>query len=160
MYLWDREMRPYREQLQSIPPFERLDLAVSVMDWSLHAMGQLDEGVVKDYIDESMEIARAAVGAGAEELTLSEEMLDSWNGVDDQADEPGTTHMMSAIRACADAPEGLSGEVLFGVLCFCYEAVREGVEVSVGSLEAELASPECVEAVSFQKARVADFMGG
>lgn len=130
------------------------------MDWTLGEMGQLTAGPVKDYIDEGMRAAQVAVQSGAEELTLSEEMLDSWNDVDDQADEPGTTHIMSALLACSDAPEGLSGEVLFGVLCFCYEALRERFEVSVGSLEAELANPKCVEAISFQKARIAEFLVG
>ncbi|WP_370130912.1 hypothetical protein [Streptacidiphilus sp. EB103A] len=151
-------MQQYRDQLQSISPSKRLVLAVSVMDWTLDEMGQLESGVVKDCINEGMRVAREAVRLDADELTLSEEMLDAWNDVDDQADEPGTTHVMSAILACADAPEGLSGEVLYGVLRFCYEAVRERFEEegSVGSLEAELANVRCVEAISFQKSHIAD----
>lgn len=160
MYLWSQEMEPYHNRLQSIPPSGRFALAVSVMDWTLEEMGPMQAGVVRDYITESMEAAHEAVRSGSDELTLSEEMLDSWNDVDDQADEPGTTHIMSAILACADAPERLSGEVLFGVLCFCYEALRERFETSSVGLEAERESAKCVEAISFQKARVEDFLRG
>ncbi|MFF2629434.1 hypothetical protein ACFVUN_27175 [Kitasatospora griseola] len=158
MYLWKQEMQSYRDRLQSIPPFERLAIAVSVMDWTLAEMGQIQPGVVSEYIASSMQKAHEAVGSGVEKLTISDEMLDSWNDVDDQAEEAGTTHIMSAILACADAPGGLSGEVLYGVLCFCYEALRERFEESDVGLEAERRSDKCVEAISFQKARIIDFL--
>lgn len=156
MYLWEQEMQQYRSQLQNIPPSGRLALAVSVMDWTLETMGPLEPGVVRDYISDSMRVAHEDVRAGAGELTLSEEVLDEWNDVDDQADEPGTTHVMSAVLACADAPGGLSGEVLYGALCFCYEAVRERFEESEVGLEAERRTPQCVAAIAFQKARVTE----
>ncbi|GGV47817.1 hypothetical protein GCM10010495_77010 [Kitasatospora herbaricolor] len=58
---------------------------------------------------EGSSLDRGAVRSGSDDLTLSDEMLDSWNDIDDQADEPGATHMMSSLLACADAPERLSG---------------------------------------------------
>lgn len=152
-------MQSYRDRLQSIPPSERLALAVSVMEWTLAEMGPLRPGVVSEYITSSMQTAHEAVESDAEKLTISDEMLDSWNDVDDQADEAGTTHTMSAILACADAPGGLSGEVLYGVLCFCYEALRERFEDSGVGPEAEQRSDECVEAISSQKAKIVDFLG-
>lgn len=159
MYLWTQEMRSYQGRLQSIPPAERLVIAVSVMDWALEKMGPMQPGVVRDYIGVSMRAAHECVRSGAEELALSDETLDSWNDVDDQADEPGATHFMSAILGCADVPEGLSGEVLYGVLGFCYEAVRERFEEQFGvGLGAELSSPQCSEAIEFQKSRIAHFL--
>ncbi|WP_327683457.1 hypothetical protein [Streptomyces sp. NBC_00467] len=112
-----------------------------------------------EYIASSMQTAREAVESGAEKLTISDEMLDLWNDVDDQAEEAGATHIMSAILACADAPGGLSGEVLYGVLCFCYEALRERFEEPGVGLEAEQRSGKCVEAISFQKSKIMDFLG-
>ncbi|MEV6010152.1 hypothetical protein AB0M29_25475 [Streptomyces sp. NPDC051976] len=153
-HLWDQEMQPYRHRLQNIPPSGRLALAVTVMDRTLEEMGPLQPGVVRDYLTASMRVAHADVRAGAGELTLSEDALDAWNDVDDQADESGTTHVMSAVLACADAPGGLSGEVLYGVLSFCYEAVRERFEESEGGPEAR-----CGAAIAFQKARVMELLG-
>lgn len=159
MYLWKQEMQSYRDRLQSIPPSERLALAVSVMDWTLAEMGPMRLGVVSEYIARSMHTAHEAINSGAEKLTLSDQMLDSWNDVDEQAEEAGTTHVMSAILACADAPGGLSGEVLYGVLCFCYEVLRERFEDSGVGLEVEQRSDKCIEAISFQKAKIVDFLG-
>jgi hypothetical protein len=159
MELWSREMQPYRDELQGIPPAGRLGLAVAVMDWTLEEMGPIHTTVVRDYLEEGMRVAHEAIRSGSDELVLSEEFLDQWNEVDDQAEEPGTTHMMSALLACADAPDGLSGEVLYGALCFCYEAVLERQETPVEGLEEESENAKCVEAISFQKARIANALG-
>ena len=61
MYLWNREMQSYRGQLQGISAPRRLALAVSVMDGTLDEMGQMQAGVVKEYIDEGMQVAHEAV---------------------------------------------------------------------------------------------------
>ncbi|MFE7972813.1 hypothetical protein [Streptomyces shenzhenensis] len=79
--------------------------------------------------------------------------------MDEIAEEYGTSQMLSALLACGDAPEGLSGEVLYGVLAFCYEAILGREDIEVYSLEAELANARCGEVIAFQKGCVLAALG-
>ncbi|MEV1062936.1 hypothetical protein [Streptomyces sp. NPDC050263] len=90
---------------------------------------------------------------------LPADVLDQYEELDEIAEEYGTSQMLSALLACSDAPEGLSGEVLYGVLGFCYEAVLDGEDVPVYSLEAESDNAWCREAIEFQKQVVSEAFG-
>ncbi|MFJ9020744.1 hypothetical protein ACIRPU_12265 [Streptomyces sp. NPDC102259] len=86
-------------------------------------------------------------------------MLDQYEELDEIAEEYGASQMLSALLACSDTPEGLSGEVLYGVLGFCYEAVLDREDVPVCSLEAELENARCREVIAFQKQAVSEPFG-
>ncbi|MFJ4977223.1 hypothetical protein ACIP6X_18065 [Streptomyces coeruleorubidus] len=149
--LWDHEMGPLRDTLGDIPPAQRLVLAMRVMEWTLESIRPIEVEVVRDYIEEGMRAGREAVHSGGEKIVLSEETLDRYVEVDDEAYEPGTSHILSALLACADAPEGLTGEVLHGVLSFCYEGLLELEGLPTLSIDEELRSTKCVDAIAFQK---------
>ncbi|MER7441495.1 hypothetical protein [Micromonospora avicenniae] len=143
-----------RDELQNIQPPQRLALAMAVMEWTRDAMGQIATEEVRDYLNRGMVAGREALSAGRDKIELSEETLDEYEDVLDLADEPGTSHMLSALLACADAPEGLTGEVLYGVLSFCYEGILDREELPEWTEEAERANARCVEAIAFQKGLV------
>jgi hypothetical protein len=144
-------MQPLRDELQSIQPPQRLALAMAVMERTCDAMGQIETEEVRDYLDRGMTAGREAVSAGRDKIELSEETLAEYEGVLDLAVEPGTSHMLSALLACADAPQGLTGEVLYGVLSFCYEGLLDREELPEWTVEAERANARCVETVALQK---------
>ncbi|MFI8892426.1 hypothetical protein [Streptomyces paradoxus] len=122
-----------------------------VMEWTLESIGPIEVEVVRSYIEEGIRAGREAVQSGLEKIVLPEETLDRYVEVDDEAYEPGTSHVLSALLACADAPEGLTGEVLYGVLSFCYEGLLEREDLPTLSIEEEQQSARCVEVVRFQK---------
>lgn len=130
-----------------------------VMEWTLESIGPIEVEVVRSYIEEGMRAGREAVQSGREKIMLSEETLDRYAEVDDEAYEPGITHVLSALLACADAPEGLTGEVLHGVLSFCYEGLLELQDLPTMSVEEERRNAKCVEAISFQKRCIEEAQG-
>ncbi|MEU4401417.1 hypothetical protein [Micromonospora orduensis] len=154
MLLWDDEMQPLREELQKIQPPHRLALAMAVMEWTRRAMGQIETEDVRDYLDRGMTAGREAVSAGRDRIYLSEETLDGYDDVLDLADEAGTSHMLSALLACADAPDGLTGEVLYGVLSFCYEGLLDRQQLPEWTVDAERANVRCLEAIAVQRGLV------
>ncbi|SES04532.1 hypothetical protein SAMN04487983_10296 [Streptomyces sp. yr375] len=159
MYLWDREMRSLREELQNIQPTGRLATALKVMDWTLDVMGPIETVEIRDYLGEGLRQGHEDLREGRDKITLAEDVLDQYEELDEIAEEYGTSQMLSALLACSDAPEGLSGEVLYGVLGFCYEAVLDREDVPVYSLEAELENARCREVIEFQKQAVSEALG-
>jgi hypothetical protein len=159
MLLWDLEIGPLKEELRQIQPAQRLSLAMRVMEWTLESIGPIEVAVVRDYIEGGMRAGHEAVQAGRERITLPEEVLDAYAEVDDEAYEPGTSHMLSSLLACADAPGGLTPEVLSGVLSFCYEGLLEREDLPGLSADEERQNAECVEAIAFQKRCISDASG-
>ncbi|MEU5741649.1 hypothetical protein [Streptomyces tendae] len=155
MLFWDYNMQPLRESFANIPTAQRLDLAMKVMDWTIQAIGPIEVEAVRSYINAGMEAGHAAVRSGQEKITLPEETLDAYTEIDDQAYEPGTSHVLSALLACADAPGGLTGEVLYDVLSYCYEGVLEKEDLPLVSLEEERRNARCIEAIDFQQRCIA-----
>ncbi|MEU5829464.1 hypothetical protein [Micromonospora tulbaghiae] len=151
-------MQPLRGELQNIQPPQRLALAMAAMEWTRNAMGRIEVEEVRDYLDRGMVAGRDAVAAGLDRIELSDDVLDEYEDVLDLAEEPGTSHLMSALLACADAPDGLTGEVLYGVLSFCYEGLLDREEVPEWTEEAERANARCVETIAFQKRLVREAM--
>lgn len=151
MLLWDYEMRPLRDELQSIPPAQRLALAVAVMDWTLGVMGQIETENVRNYLEEGLRAGHESVVAGRAEMLLPEGMLEAYEDVYEEADEPGTANMLSALLACVDAPGGLTGEVLYGVFSSCYEGLLLRQDLEQCTIEAERGNARCLEAIAFQK---------
>ncbi|KKJ93841.1 hypothetical protein [Micromonospora sp. HK10] len=156
MLLWDQELAPVREELPAIPAPQRLALAMAAMEWTRDAMGRIETPEVRDYLDRALTAGRDAVSAGRDRIELSDETLDEYEDVLDLADEPGASHLLSAVLACADAPEGLTGEVLYGVLSFCYEGLLDRAELPEWTVEAERANARCVETIAVQKRLVQD----
>jgi hypothetical protein len=159
MLLWDLEMRALKEDLREIRPPRRLPLAMRVMEWTLESIGPVEVDVVREYIEEGMRAGHEAVRAGREKITLPEEVLDAYTEVDDEAYEPGTSHLLSALLACADAPGGLTPEVLSGVLSFCYEGLLEREDLPGPSVEEERQNAKFLEAIAFQKRCISDALG-
>ncbi|MFF4658140.1 hypothetical protein [Streptomyces sp. NPDC001381] len=153
-------MRSVQAELQNIQPTRRLATALKVMDWTLDAMGPIETVEIREYLNEGLRLGHEDLRAGREKIVLPEEMLDQYEELDEIAEEYGTSQMLSALLACSDAPEGLSGQVLYGVLNFCYEAVLDREDIPVYSLEAELANARCREVIEFQKQAVADALSG
>lgn len=138
-------MRPVRDELQNIRPNGRLALALTVMDRTLETMGPIEPDDVREHRNEGLSEGHEDLRAGAEKITLSEEY--------------GTSQMISALLACSDVPEGLSGEVLYGVLAFCREAVLDREDTEVYGLEAEPANARCGGVIAFQKNCVSESLG-
>ncbi|MFF7855752.1 hypothetical protein [Streptomyces sp. NPDC007904] len=159
MLLWDLEIGPLKEDLREIQAAQRLPLAMKVMEWTLESIGPIEVEVVREYIEEGMRAGHEAVRAGREKITLPEEVLDAYTEVDDEAYEPGTSHMLSALLACADAPGGLTPEVLSGVLSFCYEGLLEREDLPGLSVEEEQQNAKCLEVIAFQKQCIIDALG-
>ncbi|MFI6262929.1 hypothetical protein [Micromonospora sp. NPDC051006] len=159
MLLWDYEMKPLRDELPTIPPARRLAVAVSVLDWTLQAAGEIEDAEVRSYLAEGLRIGHESVRAGRDEMILPEDMLDAYEDVYDSSDEPGTAHLMSAILACVDAPEGLTGEVLYGVLSSCYEGLLDRERLPIWTVEAERENARCLETIAYQKRIVDEALG-
>ncbi|MFR9780777.1 hypothetical protein ACL02O_32635 [Micromonospora sp. MS34] len=160
MLLWDQEMQPLRDELQQIAPPQRLNLAMAVLERTRAAMGRIEAAEITDYLDRGLTAGREAVSAGRDKIVLSEEMLDEYGDVMDLADEPGTSHLLSALLACADAPAGLTSEVLYGVFSFCYEGLLDREGVPEWSVEAERANATCLETIAFQQRLIRQALGG
>ncbi|HEX6681374.1 MAG TPA: hypothetical protein VF062_01155 [Candidatus Limnocylindrales bacterium] len=153
--LWDLEMEEVHHELQSIEPPKRLVLAMKVMEWTLAGFGEIETPEVRAFIEHAMQAGRESVAAGHDKMVLSEEFLDTYEEVQEDADEYGTAPFLMAIMGLGDADEGLSGEVLFGVLNFCYQAiVLRNEEDDMETIEDEMNSPVCTNAIAFQKASV------
>ncbi|MFJ6946936.1 hypothetical protein ACISU4_20165 [Streptomyces wuyuanensis] len=149
--LWDYEMASEKDSLEGMQPNRRLALAVAAIDWTLETMGPIETDEVRTYLEEGMRAARAAVQNGSSKVELTEETLDQYESVDEVADEPGTSHMLSALLACCDIPEQLGAEELYGVLSFCYEGSLDREDVPEWSSEAERENARCLEVIAFQK---------
>lgn len=158
MLLWDLEVG-LKEQLREIPSAQRLPLAMRIMDWTLQSIGPIEVEVVRDWIEGGMQAGREAVRTESEKITLPEEVLDAYTEVDDKAYEPGVSHLLSALLACADAPEGLTPEVLSGVFSFCYEGLLDREDLPGLSIEEERQNAKCQETISFQKRCISDALG-
>ncbi len=130
-----------------------------VMEWTLESIGRIEVEVVRSYIENGMQAGREAVRAGRDKISLPEEVLDAYVEVDDEAYEPGASHMLSALLACSDAPEGLTPEVLYGVLSFCYEGLLEREGMPVWNIEEERRNAKCREVIAFQKSCIAEALG-
>ncbi|MFJ8149122.1 hypothetical protein ACIQ6R_29345 [Streptomyces sp. NPDC096048] len=128
---------------------------MKVMDWTIQVIGPIEVEAVRSYINVGMEAARSAVRSGQETTPLPEETLDACTEIDDQAYEPGTSHVLSALLACADAPGGLTGEVPYDVLSYCYEGVLEREDLPLVSPEEEHRNARCIEAIDFQQRCIA-----
>ncbi|MGV9594107.1 hypothetical protein [Streptomyces tendae] len=117
--------------------------------------GPIEVEAVRSYLNAGMEAGHTAVRSGQGKIPLPEETLDAYTEIDDQAYEPGTSHVLSALLACADAPGGLTGEVLYDVLSYCYEGVLEREDLPLVSLEEERRNARCIEAIDFQQRCIA-----
>ncbi|RAO42299.1 hypothetical protein GAR06_05222 [Micromonospora saelicesensis] len=156
MLLWDYEMSSARGVLEGTSPAKRLALAVSAIEWTINTMTPpIETDQVRGYLSVVVDACRQAVQAGNTWVSLSDEMLDSYDEVDEIAEEPGTSHMLSAVLACCDPTEDLSAERAYGILSFCYEGSldREGVEE--WTLEAERANSRCRAVIDYQKSLIA-----
>src|SRR4051812_8754749 len=110
-------MASARDRLGEIPPAKRFALAVSAIEWTIETMEPpIETEQVSSYLQRGLRVCSEAVQAGRAGVMLSEEMLDAYDEVDEVADEPGTSHMLSALLVCGETGEELSGEQVYGVL--------------------------------------------
>jgi hypothetical protein len=147
-------MPPYLAFLQALPGnAARLAVAVQVLQGTRDAFGHIEVPQVRDYLDEGLRLSREAVAAGRERVDLPPALLDSFADVDDAATDFGTSQLLSAVLACADAPDGLTAEVTHGVLDFCYEAILIK-ELPDPTPELERRNVACVGALRMQQEAV------
>ncbi|MFG2335919.1 hypothetical protein [Streptomyces yangpuensis] len=158
MLLWDQEMEPFEARLQEIRPARRLEMAVDVLDWTFDSFGSIEADDVREYIANALRIGRDGVAAQHEKLELPADMVEGFGEVEENADESGTSHLLSAVLACSEAPDGLTGEVLYGVLSFCYEGILDREEIPEWTLESEAANGKCVATIEFQKGKISEFL--
>ncbi|MEU4354309.1 hypothetical protein [Streptomyces virginiae] len=151
-------MESFEARLEEIRPTRRLEMAVDVLDWTFESFGSIEADDVREYIEAALRIGRDGVAAHHERLELPDEMLEEFGEVDENADESGTSHLLSAVLGCSDAPEGLTGEVLYGVLSFCYEGILDREEIPEWTLESEAANGKCVATIEFQKSKISEFL--
>lgn len=159
MTLWDVEMPPYQAVLQALPGnAARLAVAVQVLQWTRDAFAHIEVPQVRDYLDEGLRLSHEAVAAGRERVDLPPALLDSFAAIDDAATDFGTPQLLSALLACADAPDGLTAEVTYGALDFCYEAILIK-ELPVPAPELERQNAACVGALRMQQEAVRGALG-
>ncbi|MFD0718936.1 hypothetical protein ACYTFC_06735 [Streptomyces globosus] len=151
-------MEFFEARLQEIRPTRRLEMAVEVLDWTFESFGSIETDDVREYIETALRIGRDGVAAHHEKLELPDDMLEGFGEVEENADESGTSHLLSAILACSEAPGGLTGEVLYGVLSFCYEGILDREEIPEWTLESEAANRKCVAAIEFQKSKISEYL--
>jgi hypothetical protein len=150
--LWDYEMRAERSLLESMEPDKRLALAVSVIEWTVSTMvPPIANREVSSYLAAGLRACRGAVETGGSRGILPAELYDSYDDVEEIAEEPGTSHMLSALMACCDISDSLSTDALFGVLSYCYEGSLDRENIPVWTLDAERQNPRCAAVISFQK---------
>lgn len=157
--LWDVEMPPFQADLGALTEAQRLTVSMKVLQWTRDEFGPIEVSEVRDYLDTGIRLGWDAVNAGRDKIDLPEEMLDSYLDVDDMATDFGTSQLLSALLACADAPDGLTGEVAYGALNFCYEAILIK-EIPDPSLERERQNHACVEAIRVQQEVIRAARGG
>lgn len=133
-------------------------MAVDVLDWTFESFGSIEADDVREYIETALRIGRDGVAAHHERLDLPEKMLEEFEKVEGNADESGTSHLLSAVLGCSDAPEGLTGEVLYGVLSFCYEGILDREEIPEWTSESEAANAKCVATIEFQKSKISEYL--
>jgi hypothetical protein len=150
--LWDREMAPDKPRLEPLTSAERLKLVVSAIDWALGTLPRPTRTEsVRGWLENALSACRAAVEGGEERVTLPGELDDSYENVEEDADELGTSHFLSAITACCGAPEGMTCDVTYGILSFRYEGSFDREGIPGWTLDAERANPRCVEVIGYQK---------
>lgn len=160
MLLWDHEMASVRSGLGDIPAAKRFALAVSALDWTIQTMvPPIETEQVSSYLEQGLRICREAVRAGSVSVQLSEEMLVEYDEIDEVADEPGTSHMLSALLACCETGQELSGEQLYGVLSFCYEGSLDREGIDSWTIEKERANPRCLAVIDYEKSLIARMAG-
>lgn len=160
MLLWDYEMGSERERLEGVPSDRRLSLALQVLDYTIEVMGQIAAASVAAAIAQGMGGIRDAVAEGQDQVVLPEGLLDGYMEILEVIDEPGAPHILSAIMACSEAPEGLTAEVLYGIFSFCYEGTVDREMIPVVNLDSERNNVRCVEAISFQKRLISAYASG
>ncbi|MEU4693977.1 hypothetical protein [Actinoplanes sp. NPDC023714] len=151
-YYWDLEMGPLRPVLARIGRREGLALAIRVIGWTVERMEPIKTVAARDWITTAMVAGREAVAAGRERPEFPVELVSSFGEVQaDADDEAGVHSVLTALIACEEAPAGLSGEVVYGILDFCYQAIRDREELPEWNPETESSNWRCTEAIAFEK---------
>lgn len=152
MLLWDLEMEPEQQLLARLSLQQRLSVAVSSIEWTLDTLEEpIANSRIRRYLSQGIEIARQSVESGAVAANLPDSMLEQYDDVDAAADEPGTSHFLSALITCAEAHKGLDPDQLFGVLSYCYEGSLDRQGLDEWSPEIERQNQRCLDVIAYQK---------
>ncbi len=92
-----------------------------------------------------------------EKLELPNEMLE-FGEVEENTNESGISHLLSAILACSETPGGLTGEVPYGVLSFYCEGILNREEIPEWTLESGAVNGKCVATIEFQKCKISEYL--
>lgn len=151
MLLWDYEMQDRRELLRSLTPSDRLNMGVEAIDWTLQTMGPIETDEVREFLEAGMRAAREAVRNGQNRVVLPEDLESRYEAVDEVADEPGTSHLLSALMACSDVEDEVDADALYGVLSYCYEGSLDREGIPVWTVEAERSNARCLAVIDYQQ---------
>lgn len=151
-YYWDLEMEPYRRELAALGRPQGLALAMRVIEWTAERIAPIETTTARDWIAAAIAAGRESVAAGRERPGLSDELVAAFGDVQEDADaEPGVHGVLTALIACQEAPEGLVGEVVYGILDFCYQAVRDREDLPEWTPEAESRNRACAGTIAFEQ---------
>lgn len=152
MLLWDREMAPFEPRLEPLSPAQRLALAVSAITWTLDTLpSPIETEAVQAWLDQALVVCRQAVEDRAVYADLPDDLDSTYETVDEEADEPGTSHFLSAVFACTEDSDGLGSDELYGVLSYCYEGSLDREGIPVWTIEAEEANRRCRTVIEHQQ---------
>lgn len=161
MLLWDLEMESERQDLERLTLAQRLSVAVKTIVWTVDTLPEpVATNAVRAYLSEGLRLAQQAVQSGQIRVTLPRRLVDQYESVDAQADEPGTSHFLEALMVCSEAESGLDPDQLFGVLSFCYEGSLDREGLDEWSPDIERQNQRCLNVISYQKSLIHDALGG
>jgi hypothetical protein len=150
-----------QQMLARLSPQQRLSVAVSSIEWTLETLEDpIENSDIRRYLSQGIDIARQSVESGAVSATLPDSMLEQYDDVDAVADEPGTSHFLSALMTCAEADSGLDQDQLFGVLSYCYEGSLDRQGLDEWSPEIERQNQRCLDVIAYQKGLIRRALNG
>lgn len=155
MALWEREIFPYHDQLERLAPSERLRVAVEAIDWTLRTMATpIEDPEARQWLDEMLDEARAAVAQRASRVPMPEDLLDRFDEVDDDTEEYGVPQLLMGMPNLWGL-DVMTVELVEGVLynCYAFSSMREEPEPE--TLDDEQADARCREVIDYQKDLIA-----
>jgi hypothetical protein len=157
MLLWDFEMRGLRDELDRMPPLNRLRVAAQAIEWTL---GTFDPPFEQQFDERAVRFIVAAWGQVEAALRAGRAAPEAPSGYEDEvryaydqaASIWGGNQIVMATLGCFDlAASGMSTGQLLQLLSDCYESVLDRQDIAVVTPEAERENLACVRAIEIQQ---------
>ncbi|MFI9308641.1 hypothetical protein [Streptomyces triculaminicus] len=152
MLLWDYEMKPERHRIEAMPEDVRFSLAVQAIEWTLASMDSpFEDAAVRSVLERALSASRTAP-QGAVTAVAPVGLVEDLEEMDDEVEEPGATHFISAVSDLFDIPaDGMTSDGLYGVLSYLYEGSLDREEIPEITSSTERQNVRCLEIIEFQK---------